>query len=347
MIKYALLLGILLLCTSAHAVITQTTLDDFSVNNNCNGNLFSCGTNADYIAAVNGGFNTTIATDDGLATYFCMTNITGVNSPTTSCLIRGGFNATICDIFPEIQAANHSEFYNCSSNMVGCGWNGRNASVLGTPTPTRNYQINTALTSTTNIIFISYYCNTTPVAVQSANTFYSVANIKGLGCSGNNYLSYVYPSGIALSSLASCSAGAFCDPGLLQNYSMSLNISATPCTPGCHDNLQDGSETSIDYGGAICGNCSALGVQHDEFYRLAVELQENNQSTLSGANPFNAAQYCTQGKDTGSSAIAIVFLLLLISGIVVLLLTLVSAILIAIIALGIISFLKRKRERKA
>lgn len=349
---WGLLLVGLLAIHLVQAEIVSTFQDDFYSGSGCTGSSFDCGTSTDGIIKTSGNVNVTI-TDDGTTTYICATEFYRNGSfDIKTCIIRQGFNNTICDnpinsYDPGVQ--DKTNWYNCtSSDMSTCAWNGLGGiPVFATPTPSVAWQYDTDTVNTTQYEFVGFTCNTTPqLTFQPLDQYLRVASNKGTVCSGNQYQSVVfddYGTG-QLSTGQSCTSGSFCDPALMMNYTITANITGQFCTPGCNDNVKNGGESDIDYGGSICGNCTTNGKAGDEFYGFSKELQENDVGILTNTNPFNVS-YCPIGEEVGSASIASFGLILLIGGVIMFLLigTVVLSLMLAVA--GIVSFLKKRRKK--
>lgn len=336
---------------SAYALVSTTTTDSLYPGSGCTGTEFDCGSQNDGIMAPGGTFKVNL-TDDTLSTYVCATIISGSDANTSTCIIRSGFNNTICDDIIQSTAPgyNKSHWYTCgSANLSACGWNGNGGIPdFGDSTPTA-FQINTAIENTSQFIFISYVCNNTPkVSSSSPSTFFRTTNTKGVVCYTDDYRSAVFDAyGIAyLSSPQSCSAGSFCDVTSQRNYTISAQITDSFCSPGCDDEVKNGEETDIDYGGPVCGNCSSDGLPRDEFYGFAKEVQESERGTLAPSRPFDSATYCPVGRDVATVSYSYFLSILFISSIVFLGICLLILVGLAIPTVIVARFLKNRRRGK-
>lgn len=308
-----------------------SVLDDFFNGTNCNGDTFSCGTTNDLIDSVGGNYNVTIGNDDGKMTMLCAIKIVGTTASVSSCLYRSGANSSSCDAVSEVANGNHSQYYACGANMTGCGWNANNGIPLfGIASPLYSFQLNTSAVGDYQYVFSEYSCNSTMVvASQLNNSVLHVAGNKGVLCNGNGYASVAYANNATmLGGTRSCVGTAFCDDGILRNYSMVDPISGYFCTPGCHDGIKDGNETDVDYGGKVCGNCTPNGKNSDPYHMVAVELQESKGVMLSASAPFNVS-FCDAGEQVIASSTTGFLIVLLVSGVILV------AIVAIILALGL------------
>jgi hypothetical protein len=347
--KKLLFLLCLLLLPLAHASLSPIITDDFYAGNNCSSDTFNCGTFNDSIIAQNGTFSVNISNDDFQTRAFCAILISGSNATATTCIFRNSYALSSCDSFSTVSLGNHSDYFPCtSSNMSLCGWNNLgNISKFGNATPKRTFQIDARIAATTQIIFTSYICNGTPnTSTQNPTSYFRVVTNKQTFCAGNAYQSGISDNlGTAFFSDPQICLFGFCDPGLNQNISIQNNFSQSFCAGGCKNNIKDGGETDIDYGGVICGNCTPTGKAQDEFYGFAKELQEGNRSFLSNNDPFNASVYCPAGKQVAGVGLFDLLLVLLSGGFIFVFIILFLIILIVLfVILG--RFLKKKHKTR-
>lgn len=305
----------LLLAHGAVALSIVRVSDSFYPGSMCTGGFFDCGTSSDGIVDVGGTIKGSI-NDDTLSTYVCLTATIGGTSTTQSCIIRQGFNDSICDPLLSIitPGFNKTGFYTCpSANLSTCSWN-ITAPAFVKSFPSNNWSLDSSLIQSMQYAFSSYYCNVSNQTVQQGSTFTArVVQQKSVTCAGSAYQSIVTDTlgSTNLGGTRICSAG-FCDPTRTQNYTTTQNITGDFCTGGCSDNLKNGLEIETDYGGAVCGNCTVGAKANDQYYQIAKELQEGNSTILTPENPFNPA-YCatSQGVVGGASAIVVIVLLIL------------------------------------
>lgn len=351
--KWELLLVSLILIVPVSAITSTTVYDDFSPGVNCVGDALSCGSGTDAIVHLTGTFTANL-TDDGLATYVCVLYDPPVGSTSIwSCIIRQGFNTTICDPIIATTTSNYNKtfWYTCpSTNLTTCGWNGENGiPLLGENAPTDAWVFDTAVVNSSRLTFINFLCNVSPqVSASPVAVELHSFNTKGVICQGNDYASVIYDEnsqGVSLGGPLSCSRGSFCDPALNANYSTSSTLNGTYCTPGCHDGAQNGGETDVDYGGFVCGNCSPDGRNSDAFYGFAVEMQESNLEDLSNSYPFNATEYCPLGEQVAGVSFAYLIVILLVSGIFIMVLSTIAGLGIFTIIVTVGKFINRKRRK--
>lgn len=344
-----LLLCILPLATASFTPVIRDSYFNHSAA--CSGNNYDCGTNTDGIISMNDEINITIQTDDGLGTYWCATFINGSSAKTTTCIIRQGFNTTICDSIINDITVNKSEWFNSTTtNMMGIGWNGLHSIPrFASNSPTRTYQINTGIVNSREYVFVEYICNiTVKEQIQSATIRIDTIDKKGVICNGNNYESAVYTTnGIrTLFSAQLCAEGTFCDTTLLTNVTSNQNISRNVCTPGCNDNMQDGAETEADYGGIICGNCTEKGKKSDAYYSFAKEIQISAHGSLNNENRFNASAYCASGQDVGAGSFASIGIIIIITVVTLLFLLLIIGFFVIFFTVLVIAYFRRKQGKK-
>lgn len=350
--KKELLLMTFLLCASLSTALDVINTDDFGVGVNCSGTQYDCGTTTDRIVLLNGKISVNITDDDGLATYYCATQIDNGNAFTKTCIIRAGFNLTICDdiIAATAPGLNKSYLYNCTStNLSTCGWNGIGAiPYFATGNPSTQWQIDSANTNGSTFSFIEYICNDTPkVSIQGLDTAYVTTTTKGAVCTGDQYKSVVYSSigPTDLSAALSCVEG-FCSISLEYNLTnMSQAFNQTLCTGGCHNFVLDGSETDVDYGGIVCGNCTPDGKINDAFYEFARDLQEENTTILSNTNHFNS-NYCAIATESGTAGFGAFLFILILSVVMIIFMIVLIVLILFIILLILATYIKNKLRRK-
>lgn len=334
---------LLLLLILPSVLAAGMTVNDTYSSANCGGSVFSCGNSTDEIVNVGGTFNATI-TDDGMTDYLCAVFISGNNATAKTCIARQGLTNTSCDGVSNVLLGNHSDYYVCPSGL-NCGWGKGSIPLLGTPSPTRAFQIDTSVANSQELLFVSFNC-TTGDQRQSATQYLRTVSSKGVTCSGNDYVSAVFDQfGTGVLGRGSCATGSFCEPSYARNYSALSIVNDTFCTPGCYDNLKNGGETDVDYGGSVCGNCTGKGKANDEYYPIARELQEENGVRFTAATPFNAT-YCPAAQEASGGIFGTLAILLLVSAVmIILLLLIISGVGTAVVA-GIVIFLKNRRKEK-
>lgn len=336
--RAALLLLLLIIPAAVLGIIDGLPQDDFASGSNCQGTSFSCGTASDGIVSLGGSINITLTPDDGTTTAVCAIFLDGSTAQLSTCLFRQGQSTTSCDADHDVLLGNHSSYYVCPSGL-SCAWNGQNGIPVFLTTP------NTSSTGRWSVLYASYTCNGGSVTVNDgvAQTYHSI-DAKGVTCSGTSIQSTAYDNygGFLLGGVASCESGGFCDDGSLRNYTTNAAMNGSFCTPGCYDNIKDGQETDVDYGGAVCGNCTPDGKQQDAFYPFAREFQEGNTTLITKNNPFNSTTYCAQGEDVAGASTMMLLYMMVLGGVACVLIATAAGLLLGLSGVGIAKLIKKK-----
>lgn len=328
---------------------TVDYIDSFGSGSNCVNDSFSCGNLSDNILNVGGEVIINITQDDNSFNYTCLLETVGSSVYIRSCLMRYGLNDSYCDGSLRVTNTfwNTSFFYNCPvGSMVGCGWNGLN----GIPKfSSASFGLDTGVENRSVFSVANYVCDNNNSGTVFLGLLHniSVSDRKGSFCVGDGFSGgvYVLNSFVLFSDIKTCSLGSFCDSSILNNYSISSLINGSFCVGGCNDLVKDGSETDVDYGGFVCGNCSPLGKSSDTYYNFARELQGSNVSGFyfSPVTPFNSS-FCSLGSDVGNSTIMQLLFLLLISGISFIFIIVIILLISIPIGLKIVKYIKDKRR---